>query len=404
MRLALRPALSCAALGLAVVWMLLQVSSAGDWPADSQPAVEALLHGHVGHYLSAKAMMGPFSTLTQVPFVALGGGGLDRYRWACVPGLLAVAALGLYLAAIARRRGVSRLGQGLIALFCLLNPLTFEALQNGHPEELLTAALAVGALATAAEGHVRRTALLLGLALGSKQWAVMAVLPVLLVLPKQRARVAIGAAVIAAALMLPSAIAAPGSVLGVQQQAASTGQRVTPWSVWYPAASTRATVYVVGDEKLEAEVEEAPALVGSLSHPLIVLLVFTLPLVLARRRGLPLSPADGFALFALLALLRCALDPVDNLYYHEPLLLALIGWEAFESRGLPLRGLAAVAVAALLYESWHHLSDPATFNLAYLAVVALLGAWLASSLFAAPAWTRVPVSAVFAGRNPNFRD
>ena len=51
------------------------------------------------------------------------------------------------------------------------------------------------------------------------------------------------------------------------------------------------------------------------------------------------------ALLALLALLRCALDPVDNLYYHEPLLIALLGWDAFASRGLPWRGLVGVAVA-----------------------------------------------------------
>lgn len=404
MRLVLRAGLLSAFLALAATWMLFAVSSAGDWPVDSQPAVEALLQGHVGDYLSAKAMMGPFATVTQAPFAAVGSSGLDQYRWACLPGLLAVGALGLYLAAIARRRGVSWFGQILLGLLCLLNPLTFEALQNGHPEELLTAALVVGAVAAAAEGHVRSSALLLGLALGSKQWAVMAILPVLFVLPQRRLQVALGAAAVAAALMLPSVIAAPGSVFEVQQQAASTGHRVTPWSAWYPLASSRTAIYEVGDERLEDEIDEAPALVGSLSHPLILLLVLALPFALAMRRGLPLSPSDAFALLALLALLRCAFDPVDNLYYHEPLLLALIGWDAFESRGLPLRGLAAAGVAFLFYESWHHLSDPAGFNAGYLAAAALLAAWLTSSLFVAAGWTRVPSSAVFAGRNPNFRD
>lgn len=404
MRPALRFALPCAILGLAAAWMLLQVSSTGDWTQDSQPAIEALLHGHVGRYLSAEAMMGPFSTAVQVPFAALRDGGLDQYRWACVPGLLAVALLGLYLAAIARSRRVPLPGQLLIATLCLLNPLTFEALQNGHPEELLTAALAVGALATAGRGHAGRAALLLGLALASKQWAVMAFLPVLMVLPRRRVEVAVGAVAVAAVLMLPSVIAAPGSVLGVQQQAAATGDTVTPWSAWYPLSSSRAEVYEVGGERLEAEVEHAPPLVGGLSHPLIVLLALAIPLAVAGRRGLSLAPADGFALLALIALLRCVLDPVDNLYYHAPLLLALIGWDAFESRRLPLRALTGVAVAWLFYQSWHHLSDPEAFNGAYVGFAVLLAAWLASSLFAVAAWTRVPVSAVFAGRNPNFRD
>jgi hypothetical protein len=203
---------------------------------------------------------------------------------------------------------------------------------------------------------------------------------------------------------MPGAIAAPGSFLGVQQKAAATGSVVTPWSAWYPLASHRTEVYSVDGERLVAHLEDAPSLADSFSHPLIVLLALALPLAVLRRKGAPLSASDGFALLALLALLRCVLDPVDNLYYHAPLLLALIGWDAFEGHRLPLRGLAGVAVAALFYESWHDLSDPAAFNAAYLAAAALLGAWLASSLFAAQIWTRVPASAVFAGRNPNFRD
>jgi len=80
-------------------------------------------------------------------------------------------------------------------------------------------------------------------------------------------------------------------------------------------------------------------------------------------------------------LLRCVLDPVDNLYYHEPLLLALIGWDAYVSRGLPLRALLAVGVALVFWRAWHHISDPAAFNLAYLGFAAVLGSALLSSLF-----------------------
>jgi hypothetical protein len=225
-----------------------------------------------------------------------------------------------------------------------------------------------------------------------------------MVLPAHKVKVGAGAAAVAIVLFLPSVVASPESFFDVQQAASGTPEVATPWSVWYPLASGHEQVYLVDGRELVSHVESPPPLVASLSHPLIVLLAMALPLAVAWRRGLQLSAAEGFALFALIALLRCALDPVDNLYYHAPLLLALIGWDAFCARGLPLRSLAAVAVAVLFAQAWHNLSDPAAFNAAYLCFASLLGIGLVSSLFASFAWTGVPASAVFAGRNSNFRD
>src|SRR5690242_16921010 len=110
-------------------------------------------------------MMGPLSTLVQAPFAALSGGSqLELYRLASFPCLLAVGLLGLYLAAVARRRGASSLTQVVLALVPLLNPITFEAMKLGHPEELLASALAIAAIASASEGHRTSSAVLLGLA------------------------------------------------------------------------------------------------------------------------------------------------------------------------------------------------------------------------------------------------
>lgn len=366
---------------VASLWLVAQIGEGmGDWRGDSWPAVSALAHGRIGDYLSAKAMMGPFSTVIQAPFVALAGGdALHAYRWAAFPCVLAAGFLGLYLAGVARRRGASRLSQVLLAGLCLLNPITIEALQYGHPEEILTTALAVGAVACASEGQKGWTAILLGLAVASKQWAVIAILPALMALPGRRMRVAIAAGAIAAVLVLPGLLAAPGSFSEVNHNAASTGRAVSPWSVWYPTAGVKAEAHRVGTETLVAHVHEAPPLVGSLSHPLIVLLALMLPLGLALRRGqFGLSDADAMALLALLALLRCGLDPLDNLYYHEPLLLALIGWDALSPGRVPLRGLAGAALALLFYNWSHHLTDIAAFNYAYVTVV--LAALLAISL------------------------
>jgi len=385
--------------------MASQASSPGDWDVDAGPAIEALANGHVGKYLTWPSLVGPFASLVQAPFVALSGGsGVVAYQWAVFPCLFGAGLVGLYLGRIAARRGVSPLTQVLLPLLFLLNPITFEALENGHPEEILTAALAVAAIATAARGHSRRTALLLGLAIASKQWAVIAVLPAVMVLPTQRAKVGLGAVAVAAALFVPSIVASPSAFLDVQRAVSGTPEVVTPWSAWYPLASEQTEVYSVGGERLEAQVENAPSLAASFSHSLVVLLALALPLAVAWRQGIPLSPADAFALLALVALLRCALDPVDNLYYHAPLLLAIVGWDAFSSRGLPLRSLLGVGTALLFWQAWHNLSDPIAFNAVYLGFASVLGIALASSLFARFDWTGVPVSAVFAGRNPNFRD
>jgi hypothetical protein len=380
-----------ALLPIAILWLVLTITRTGDWGSDSWPAVHALAQGDIAGYLSAKAMMGPFATLVQAPFAAISAAGpMDAYRWAVLPCLLAAGILGLYLADIAARRGASRVAQLLIAALCLLNPLTLQALNSGHPEEVLTAALTVAAVASAAEGHGRRTAVLLGLAIASKQWAVIAILPVLLALPGRRIRVGVAAAVVAVALTLPSVIAAPGVFSETNHSAASAGRVVTPWSVWYPLATVRTESVGKGPGQLTLQVHEVPSPIGSLSHPLILLLAVLLPVALALRRGrTSLSGADAMALLALLALLRCALDPVDNLYYHAPLLLALLGWDALDSRGLPLRGLSAAAFALLFWHWSRNLSDIQAFNTAYLVMIVTAGLAVALALFKPGGWTRV---------------
>lgn len=371
-------------------WLASTATDPGDWSIDAAPAVSALAGGHVGDYLNSEAMMGPFATLIQAPFVALSSGSeLIDYRFASFPCLLAVGLLGLYLAGVARRRGMSPVGQGAIALLCLVNPLTLEALGNGHPEELLTAALAVGAIASALEDRPRATALLLGLAIASKQWAVVAALPALLALPSRRLRVGAIAAAIVVLLTLPAIVASPDSFAGVQGNAAQTGRVVTPWSVWYPTAEVVTEVHRLDGVRLVAHVHEAPPLVGSVSHPLIVLLALGLPLALVLAVGTPLRAGQAFALLTLLALLRCALDPVDNLYYHAPLLLSLLGWDAFCARQLPWRGIVGAAAATFFWTYSNNLSDPSAFNLVYIAAVSAAAIAVSSSLLGSIRWTGV---------------
>lgn len=226
-------------------------------------------------------------------------------------------------------------------------------------------------MATASEGRERWAAVLLGLAIASKQWGVIAILPTLMALPSRRFRTVLGATAVAAILTLPAVLASPTSFESVQGNVATSGTLITPWSVWYPAAEVSTEVRRVGDAELVDVVHDPPQLVGATSHALIVLLALALPLGLAaRRERFRLAGEEAMALLALFALLRCALDPWGNLYYHEPLLIALLGWDALVARGLPVRGMVGAAVALLFWRWGPGQYDPAAFNAVYIAVVA----------------------------------
>lgn len=361
------------------LWMALSNTSTGDYYEDAATAIEPLLHGDFSAYFAAHPMMGPLTPLLQAPFAAIGSSRLAEFQWATFPCLLAAAGLGLYLGALARRRGAGRATQILLPLLCLVNPLTFAAIEMGHPEEVFTVALAVGAVAVASEGHGIRAGLLLGLAIASKQWALLATFPVLMALPSRQLRTVILAGAIPLALMLPGLIAAPDSFLHTQSSAASGAQIASIWSCWY--AATPEVALHLGDTGLTAHLHLMPTWLGALTHPLIALLAFAVPLALWLRNGRSrLTGEEAMALLALLMLLRCVLDQNDNLYYHLPLLTVLFGWDAFASERLPLRGLAGSAIALLFWRWSENLASLQTFNAVYLAVIVLAAIAIATQL------------------------
>jgi hypothetical protein len=92
-------------------------------------------------------------------------------------------------------------------------------------------------------------------------------------------------------------------------------------------------------------------------------------------------------LFALLMLLRCLLDPWNNDYYHAPLLLSLLAWEALGRDGWPRLTLFAGAALAVTFpaslDSMSALSaDSLRTCVTYLAWALPLAGWLAMTLFA----------------------
>jgi Glycosyltransferase family 87 len=401
---AIRRSLPFLLVALASAWLTLTPLLNGDYPAnfgpgdywfDGGPAITALAHGHLSAFLDAHPVMGPLSIILRAPFAALAGAGqLAEYRWGSFPCVLAVGLLGLYLAGIARRRGASTFAQAILVGLCIFNPLTFSALESGHPEDLLTTALAVAAVVVASEGRLRWAALLLGLAVATKQWAVIATLPVLMALPgaapSTRIKVGLGAAAIALLVYLPGLLADPGAFFSSQSNAASTHAWVASWSVWYPFAGSVPGVVGFGPGAPGVPHSGGSELIGALAHPLIVGLAVVLPAALAlRRRRFELGAADALGLLVLLALLRCALDPVNVTYYQLPVVLGVVALDALSTRGLPLRGVLAAAISLALWRLWNSV-DPHLFNAVYLAVVVPAILALAAALFGVPARSRRP--------------
>ena len=173
----------------AVAWLGLIDFAWSDYDTEARTAVNALTGGDVAGFLQQAPAYGG-SLVLRAPFAlatsALGGGELAVFRALSIPCALAVAVVALVLADRMSREGRSRGACLLVVALAAANPITIKAFEIGHPEELLCAALAVGAVMAAARERTLLAAVLLGLAIATKAWAVLAIGPVLLALPGRR--------------------------------------------------------------------------------------------------------------------------------------------------------------------------------------------------------------------------
>jgi hypothetical protein len=343
------------ALGLVLsVRAAFSVTTLGDYAGDGGPALAALLHGNLHAFGQARPEMGDLSLFVRAPFAALAYLGhpteLNIYRWGVFPCVVSVAVLGLWLARIARSRGVGPIGQLLIVALTILNPLTSSAISLGHPEELLTASLCIGALIAALKQRTVLTLVLLGLALACKQWSVVAILPILFALERGRIRTLAGAVALAALITLPEVVGSPATYLHTQLSLARHHRsESSAWSWWWPLAPNGTRYVLIEGTKVPVTLHRLPfALVESL-HSLIIVLDAVIAVIVARVRGCPLRPNDAFALMAVVLLLRCALDTETMPYYHAALFLDLLAWDAFTAERLPLRALSGAALSWVLF-------------------------------------------------------
>ncbi len=380
--------LAAAAGTAALTWLGLYAFAWNDYEVEARPAFEALVHGHLTDFLRLAPAYGG-SLVLRAPFALAtdlwGGGELAVYRMAALPCLLSAGALGVWLAADMRRRGCPPLARAVALGLCVANPLTLSALEYGHPEELLGAALCVGAVILAGRGRGRPllAGLLLGAAIANKEWALLAVGPVILALPRGRVLCALVAAGVAAAVLAPLALVQSGGFLAVSGSTAAPSSSIfQPWQVWWFLGHHGPVVRGTFG-RVKPGYRTGPPWVGPLSHPLILALTFPLT-ALAWRRGRPVRGGtdtrmrEPLLLLALLMLLRCMLDTWDTSYYLLPFLLALTAWEALGERGLPAAALASTAVAwiGFVWLPLHASPDAqALFFLAWTLPLAAALAW-----------------------------
>jgi hypothetical protein len=344
---------------LVMAWLGLYGWAWTDWDNEARPAVDALVAGHLMRFIQLAPSYGG-SLILRAPFFLLTklwhGHELAIYRAGAAPCLAATGVLGVWLVARMRAAGVAAWGRALALMLCVANPLTLAALQTGHPEELLGAVLCIGAVLCAMDDRPVWAAVLLGLAIPNKEWAVLAVGPMLVALQRRRVRALLITGGVAAILISPFMLApllAGGSGGFVAQTTSvgfQTGGIFQPWQIWWFLGSHGHIVRgLYGDIKVSYRTP--PGWIEGIGHALIIAIMVPLTglfAVVRRSQAYRVSNAPLLLLTLLLAL-RCVLDPWDISYYSLPFLLTLLSWETLSFKRVPVLSLLAALAAVLIF-------------------------------------------------------
>jgi len=364
------PGLADAAMAAAMIGVLgyltLRVVIWEDFFLEAGPAVRHLMAGNMHGFLALTPVYGG-SLLLSTPALALGGAldGLNgAFRLETLFCAATVAALALTLARIQRAEGRSILSRWLLIALLLASPAAKWAVVGGHPEEILTAALCVGGMLLVVRGRITTGAILLGLAVASKQWALLALPVALAAVPNgQRIRLSATAGGATLALFAPIALANTGNFVAVNKGLTSAPFIFHPQQIWWtlhlyyvrPLGGPQSTIF-----------GPAPiALVARYSHPLIVLVAILLGIAYWLRQR-HVQSTDALLMLALVLLLRCMLDPWNVVYYQYPFLVALAAWEVASHRRAPLLALAATFLVWIGFGAVSQVSSTDTANLFYV--------------------------------------
>jgi hypothetical protein len=337
--------------GCAFVASLIAVDSV-DYSKDAGPAIAALTRLDLHGFFAYEPQMGALTLLLRWPFAALAPGTaqLDQYRFGLFAGLFAAALVGLVLAREMHRRGRGPVAVGLVLGLWFLNPAPLQAINIGHPEEILGGALAILAVPTASRGSSGAAGAALGLALATKQWALAAV-PSTLLASRRPIRTGAFALLIWLPLELPLIIGNFDAYTRVGRFGVVVGGPRGLW--WLPA------------EVLPADV------IVAVARPLVLVAAFAVALVVARRGG-GRTLEGQLALLGLTLLLRVLLDPTGNMYFAAPFLMALLAFEGIATTRPPIVSIAAIVMVTLTFRG----GSVTTANLIYTAWALPLAAFL----------------------------
>ena len=285
--------------------------------------------------------MGLTSLLLRAPAVAIAhASGADlrgEYQAGAAVCLALATLIATWLAWLAHRRGASlvavltALGLWMVAI------LASRALPLGHPEEALAAALVLAAIALSADGRPLLAGVVLGLAIGTKEWALLVAPAVVLAGAAAHWRRVAGAAAITAVLLIGvMAIGNPHVFrLAHEGQRAGDKHTITPATLWFRFGKKR----VVGQQgDLVFYEVYPPKVIGRWCRPFVILFAFVASFFYWRRRGFG-SP-DVFALAAFVLLARAIFDTQTFSYHLIPMLMAVAAWEVFGLRRIPFLAIA----------------------------------------------------------------
>ena len=268
-----------------------------------------------------------------------------------------------------------------VAGLMVASPLTFQAMHWGHPEEPLAAALCVASVVLAERRQATMAGVALGLALATKQWALLAIAPTVMLAQGARWRLLAAAAVSAGVFTLPMMIGDPHRYfyLALNYSGSSGHPWLTPANIWWSLGG-RVHTFLNG---FPVERWRLPTSLASISHPLIIGLVVVITVAYWRGK-LPRDAAGALRLLALIFLLRCMLDTMTYGYHHLPLLFTLAAAEGFGRRRLPWVAIAVAAATWAMNNVVAPAGDPYLVNHVYLAWATPLLIYLLLTTFRIP--------------------
>lgn len=351
----------------------LDVFWAGDFYLEAYPSYTALMSGDAGGFLERLPGYSGFVVVFGAPAALLSGaiGGEETmvFRLTAVPGLLALAAVGVAVAGPVRAAGNRRWPVFLV--FGAGGALTLQTLKFGHPEDLLATGAAVGAVLAARAGRITGASVLIVVAVVAKQWAVLAIAPAALAAPRGGLRIA-AAGALGAVVLLGVQTQLGGAVHGAITH---TGSLFHPHQLFWPFGIPATPEFTAAGHGTRM----GPEWLSPLTRPLIVGSGIALALLWWARGGPARERDDVLGVLALAFLLRCMLDPWDLVYYHLPLVVALAAWEARRGRELPVLSVAVTAACWLTFIVYDERAGYGPY-VAYLAWALPLAVGLAVTL------------------------